>query len=267
VGSASTVLQCNRVSDKVAVVTPDLPGNVILVHGVNDVGTGYEAAERGLCAGLSQRLDQPALRPAGYRLPGAEDNRRLEPDPDAVFFKRTAMQATHSPVIPFYWGYRPAEGDYKSYKVTRHGQAVDRWGNRLDRDFSKGGGPFANATTTLVDMWNRGFGVPPGNPVDWKQDQLRQGILEWKKFVEQFKEYYDAEEDWRKELIYGNCAYYSTGELPECLPLITQLPAAVVNETMSGLRIGPTPKADESAAAAQQPLKRRGLGGKEETQR
>jgi hypothetical protein len=100
-----------------------------------------------------------------------------------------------------------------------------------------------------------------------KKDQLRQGILEWKKFVEQFKEYYDAEEDWRKELIYGNCAYYSTGELPECLPLITQLPAAVVNETMSGLRIGPTPKADESAAAAQQPSGRPGPDRKGETPR
>lgn len=166
-GSDSTVLQCGRGDrPKTVAVAPDLPGNVILVHGVNDVGVSYAQVEAGLCAGLRERLEQRTLEAANYRMPAADDAKRLEPDPDAVFFKRTATQRTHNPVIPFYWGYRPAKGDYKSFRNTAHGQAVDRWGNRLDRDFSKGGGPFANATSTLPDMWNRGFGSAPGDPVD-----------------------------------------------------------------------------------------------------
>ena len=52
----STVLQCNRLRDKVIEVPRDLPGNIILVHGVNDVGTSFNAVEEGLCAGLQERL-------------------------------------------------------------------------------------------------------------------------------------------------------------------------------------------------------------------
>ena len=63
----STVLQCNRVRDRVIEVPRELPGNVILVHGVNDVGMGYSAAEEGLCAGLQDRLFR-YFKPAEYRL-------------------------------------------------------------------------------------------------------------------------------------------------------------------------------------------------------
>lgn len=131
------------------------PGNIILVHGVNDLGTSYSAVEEGLCKGLTERLDGD-LRPASYRLPIESDKAKLEKDPDAVFYKRTVSDDTISPVIPFYWGFREENAHAKKGDQTSHGQCVDRYGNRLDLDFAKGGGPFANATSTLPDMWNRG---------------------------------------------------------------------------------------------------------------
>jgi hypothetical protein len=137
----------------------NLPGSVILVHGVNDVGTCYDAVESGLCEGLTTRLHGD-LRPATYRMPQPTDRDKLEDDPDAVFYKRTLIDDAYSPVIPFYWGYREEQGRARDGAMTPHGQAVDRYGNRLDKDLSKGGGPFANATTSLIDMWNRGKGGP-----------------------------------------------------------------------------------------------------------
>ena len=95
----------------------------------------------------------PPYTPAHYRMPTTADARRLEDDPDAVFYKRQLGADTHSPVIPFYWGYRDIPDESTA---PRNGQNVDTHGNRLDKDRSKGGGPFANATSNLVDMWNRG---------------------------------------------------------------------------------------------------------------
>ena len=142
---------------------PTLPSTTVLVHGVNDVGVGYGEVERGLCAGLAQRLCQAAgsFVPGAYRLPGdqADDATRVLDDPDAVFFKRSTGERTHSPVIPFYWGYREQSKPAK----TKAGQNLDRYGNRLDKDLSKGGGPFSNATTTLPDLWNSGHGSVPGS--------------------------------------------------------------------------------------------------------
>jgi hypothetical protein len=89
---------------------------------------------------------------------------------------------------------------------------------------------------------------------DWRlkepepYEQLRPGILEWKIFLKMFRDYYNAEPDWRQALIRGSCVYYSRGELPACLPLIDALPPMVVNETMSGLRFGPKSAAAETAA-------------------
>lgn len=103
VGEASTVLQCKRKSDKVAQARRELPGNIILIHGVNDVGAGYREAEEGLCAGLEQRLYR-RFKAGGYVMPGAADKDKLLDDPDAVFFKRSVGDDTDSPVIPFYWG-------------------------------------------------------------------------------------------------------------------------------------------------------------------
>ena len=162
-GEDTSVLQSGRKSDKTVAVKPDLPGNVIIIHGVNDVGVGFGAVEEGLCAGLNKRLSI-GLVPAGYRMPTADDMGRLVDDPDAVYFKRHADKQTFSPVIPFYWGYREESNAAR----TAFGQKTDRNGNRLDKDLSKGGGPFANATGTIPDMWNRGAGAPidpVGDPI------------------------------------------------------------------------------------------------------
>lgn len=155
IGAANAVTMTNRSKDKILPVRHNTPGNIILVHGVNDTGTSYAAVERGLCEGLATRLSGD-LTPASYKLPTADDAKHLLDDPDAVFFKRTINTETLSPVIPFYWGYREETAQVQLNAKLSRGQALDRNGNRLDRDFSKGGGPFANATSTLPDMWNKG---------------------------------------------------------------------------------------------------------------
>jgi len=151
----STVLQCNRLRDKVIEVPRDAPGNIILVHGVNDVGTSFNAVEDGLCAGLQERLLR-YFKPVEYKMPSETDKDKVDDDPDAVYFKRQVKPDTDSPVIPFYWGYREVQSETK----TVHGQKTDRYGTRLDKDLSKGGGPFGNATSSLPDMWNRGVYAP-----------------------------------------------------------------------------------------------------------
>jgi len=105
IGNDISVLQSGRKSDKNVDVRPDLPCNVIVIHGVNDVGTSFNAVEDGLCGGLDHRLHGKPGRfvPGSYRMPTAADKNVVEPDPDAVFFKRSIQEATHSPVIPFYW--------------------------------------------------------------------------------------------------------------------------------------------------------------------
>jgi hypothetical protein len=162
-GEDTSVLQSGRKSDKTVAVKPDLPGNVIVIHGVNDVGVGFNAVEEGLCTGLNKRLSI-GLVPAVYRMPTEDDKGKLVDDPDALFFKRQITKETFSPVIPFYWGYR----EETDAALKAFGQKTDRNGNRLDKDLSKGGGPFANATGTIPDMWNKGAGAPVdpvGDPI------------------------------------------------------------------------------------------------------
>lgn len=159
-GSAKGLVHPNRSMDCNVDIHAALPGTVILIHGVNDVGTFFPAAEEGLCAGLNTRLNRQDLTHARYSVPTKADDEKVAPDPDDLFFKRKSDSSTHSPVVPFYWGYRP-EGKFngggkESGDATAHGQQVDQYGNRLDKDRSKGGGPFANATNSLPDMWNSG---------------------------------------------------------------------------------------------------------------
>ena len=153
-----------------------LPCITILVHGVNDVGEAYDAQETGLCAGLNARLDRahgPGIHgvgdlvPAKYAMPPATPEARrkegIKADPDAVYFRRTADRNSWSPVIPFYWGSSesagvdPHTGQPYIKKDNWHGQWTDRYGNRLDKNGSKNGGPFANATTNLNALWSDGF--------------------------------------------------------------------------------------------------------------
>ena len=171
-GSEQALLQCGRPPEQLVHVRVrrELPGNVIVIHGVNDVGTSFDAVEKGLCQGLDARLyglregGPGILRPAAWRMPQPDDKDKLEPDPDAIFFKRQLVDTTNSPVIPFYWGFRERSN---AAKVV-NGQNTDRHGNRLDKDMSKNGGPFGNATNTLPDMWNKGLYSPldvGGDPV------------------------------------------------------------------------------------------------------
>lgn len=153
-----------------------LPCITILVHGVNDVGEAYAAQEAGLCQGLNARLDRahelglnarPDLHPANYKMPPAtaaeQKKEGIVSDPDAVYYRRATDRNTHSPVVPFYWGSRenggidPHTGEPYIKKDNWHGQWTDRYGNRLDKNGAKNGGPFANATTTLNAMWGAGF--------------------------------------------------------------------------------------------------------------
>lgn len=162
-GYREAVLETNRTQCKSVVVRRRLPGNIIVVHGVNDVGTSYAAVEEGLCAGLEDRLLR-YFKPAKYTNPTAADKKKVEQDPDDAFYKRKVEADTNSPVIPFYWGYRELNGETK----VVNGQKVDRYGNRLDKDSSKGGGPFGNATNTIPDMWNKGTCAPfdpAGDPI------------------------------------------------------------------------------------------------------
>ncbi len=142
-------------------VTRPYPAYVILIHGVNDVGEAYPSQEAGLCDGLNERLDRGDLNPAPYFTPdrksqdGIKELKAYMDAPEAHFFRRQPVDSTHSPVIPFYWGSR--EETSKINKKEKHGQWLDSHGNRLDKDGAKNGGPFANATSTLPDMWGDGF--------------------------------------------------------------------------------------------------------------
>ncbi|PIG26536.1 uncharacterized protein DUF3274 [Janthinobacterium sp. 35] len=165
-GKSSALLHCGRMQDAIVRIRPELPGNIIVIHGVNDVGTSFGAVEKGLCQGLDARMygGGHVFTPAAYRMPQESDKREVIADPDAVYFKRQPDDTTYSPVIPFYWGFRERSN---ASKVV-NGQNTDRYGNRLDKDMSKNGGPFGNATNTLPDMWNKGLFSPydvGGDPV------------------------------------------------------------------------------------------------------
>ncbi|CAG9193594.1 conserved hypothetical protein [Paraburkholderia tropica] len=152
------------------------PCITILVHGVNDLAGIYADIEQGLCDGLNDRLDHltnargqfnvAALVSATYSLPTDDDH--LAKDPDKVYYRRLANTgkggtSPRSVVIPFYWGFREDSGKDPKTKLpyvqkdTPHGEWLDRYGNRLDKAATKEGGAFANATTTLPDMWLKGF--------------------------------------------------------------------------------------------------------------
>ncbi|MBG7458991.1 DUF3274 domain-containing protein [Pseudomonas aeruginosa] len=156
------------------------PCIVILIHGVNDLAGVYDDLETGICVGLNERLDHlltkqgkrspAALNPATYTSPKDDDGKA--PNPDAVYYRRLAVEGKYgghsrSVVIPFYWGFREEENQIK--KATAHGEWLDRFGNRLDKAGTKEGGVFGNATSTIQDMFGRGFsaklGPVPMNPL------------------------------------------------------------------------------------------------------
>lgn len=77
-----------------------MPGIVILVHGVNDVGEAYQNQEKGIIAGLKKRLNRPDFYAHEWK-----DYRITVPG--------------RSPIIPFYWGYKPVtREEYMGDSVT-----------------------------------------------------------------------------------------------------------------------------------------------------
>lgn len=151
-----------------------MPCIVILVHGVNDVGEAYQNQDTGICAGLNERLGRTDLHPHLW-------------DPDEFMITDVEGKVAHSPVIPFYWGYKPVdkatwEADQQRYRAElrekrdktdlpydtyqqdnekiRHahnGENIDNLNNWLDKKAcAKGGGTFANATTSIPDMFGPG---------------------------------------------------------------------------------------------------------------
>jgi len=157
------------------------PCIVILIHGVNDLAGSYADQEEGICEGLNERLDHlttvrggrnmAALNPAIYTSP--KDDNGAAHLPDVAYYRRLSLAGklggrSRSVVIPFYWGFR--EEEQAINKRTTHGEWLDRFGNRLDKDGIKQGGMFANATTNIPDMFGPGFsgrllGAMPINPV------------------------------------------------------------------------------------------------------
>jgi hypothetical protein len=165
---------------RIAVPRP-MPNFTILIHGVNDLGEAYEAQEQGLCQGLNDRLDRRSslekaggdLRATTYNAAYAEllktttdpqQRKKLEENPDAILYRRAKDENAKSPIIPFYWGFRedgaidPRTKQPKYINTTAtHGEWTDRFGNRIDKDGAKGGGPFTNATSNLPDMFGPGY--------------------------------------------------------------------------------------------------------------
>ena len=158
-----------------------MPGIVILVHGVNDIGEAYPTQAEGLCAGLNLRLSRDDIDP------GQWDVSKACPDNRVASYTRSREAPGNNPIIPFYWGYRPVdkatyEEDQKRYKdeldkrgknagvdlpydayyIASKGQPqagyenTDNFHNWLNDHYCKNGGVFANATTNLADMWGPG---------------------------------------------------------------------------------------------------------------
>lgn len=171
----------------VAVPRP-MPCIVILVHGVNDVGEAYQNQENGIIAGLSKRLNRTDLYAHEWKDFMMMHNEEAQ--------KKIAAPG-RSPVIPFYWGYKPVTyddwvADQQNYRKEVDAQKLgdkahipydayqqndkekmkavgndgdnkvkfqnDNWNNALDMNFAKGGGTFANATTSIPDMLGPGAG-------------------------------------------------------------------------------------------------------------
>ncbi|MFM0489687.1 T6SS effector phospholipase Tle3 domain-containing protein [Paraburkholderia graminis] len=161
-------------------VPADRPGIVIFLHGVNDPGATYEKVESGICQGLNWRLNRKDLKAGDYgaawkaaqktQADAAKSGAKVPDsaktvlnDPDTYLYKRLEDTLTNSVFIPFYWGYRAADGevakDEQGHPVKLRTQHQDTKGNRLDAHFAKEGGYFDNATNNIPDMYGEGFKV------------------------------------------------------------------------------------------------------------
>lgn len=169
----------------VAVPRP-MPCIVILVHGVNDVGEAYQNQETGIITGLKKRLNRTDLYAHEWKDFIMMHNEEAQ---------KKISSPGRSPFIPFYWGYKPVTHDEWRADQKRYRDEVgklkdkahlpfdayqedsatnkaalgnddnapmkfqnDNFKNALDTNFAKGGGTFANATTTIPDMLGPGAG-------------------------------------------------------------------------------------------------------------
>ncbi|WP_341666574.1 T6SS effector phospholipase Tle3 domain-containing protein [Alcaligenes sp. SDU_A2] len=178
IAQASALTMANRPGLCPVQIPADLPGIVIFIHGVNDNGANYGTVEQGLCQGLNERLGRTDMQPGLYgrqyrqaQMDGKRDERILN-DPDTYLYQREPGKTGPSVVLPFYWGLRPDNQDIATLDnpgviTSRHadehgrlmtrGQYQDVHGNRLDANFAKGGGFFANATNNIPQMYEPGF--------------------------------------------------------------------------------------------------------------
>lgn len=178
-----------------------LPCIVILVHGVNDIGEAYPNLDKGICAGLNKRLGRDDLKANIWQQIDEVDKQGnfapymkmdLERNVDDSLSTKgyRIVEEGYSPVIPFYWGYRPVDiesyyqdqedykqrlkGDdpelpYDSYWIEQNTAELaelvgqfeklncDKFGNWLDDYFRRNGGPFSDATTCIPDMYGPGM--------------------------------------------------------------------------------------------------------------
>jgi hypothetical protein len=170
-------------------VQPPLPCIVILVHGVNDVGEAYENQDKGLCLGLNTRLGRQDMHAHDWKVQEfsiSDTDGNITTKTCAVQEQTCIGVVNRSPIIPFYWGYKPVDHDtwkadqtrykaelakkgndadlpYDTYrefdatKIKNHdGENTDNLNNWLDPSSAKGGGTFANATTNIPDMFGPG---------------------------------------------------------------------------------------------------------------
>jgi len=135
---------------------PPLPGIVIFVHGVNSDGEWYKATEKGLCAGLNDRLKRCDHQmayptPEGGQLTPATYMAELTPDgfinPNMKSDTFMEDSAHFTPAIHFRWGYKAGAKELQEFGKGIYLNERDYWG----------GGPFANGCSSLPDLWTEGL--------------------------------------------------------------------------------------------------------------
>ncbi|SIR67187.1 hypothetical protein SAMN05421829_1331, partial [Aromatoleum tolulyticum] len=133
---------------KDVLLQPDMPGIIIFVHGVNSEGEWYEAAEQHILAGLNKRLGRNDLKPREW------DPRAAKPKPET---------SDRSPIIHFFWGYRPKDGEERRWRVPLRDSSKER-NSAWAKDYTPvpplywGGGPFQNGCNNLPLLWSpQGF--------------------------------------------------------------------------------------------------------------
>lgn len=170
-----------------------LPCIVILIHGVNDIGEAFGNLDEKICEGLNKRLGRNDIKPNRWQW--VQDTKddfspRIQMLTEWIDPDTKEKQKGNSPVIPFYWGYRPVDIEtyykeqqayktrlekgnpeelpYDAYWIEQETKELaelfefaklncDHFGNWLDAAFRRNGGPFSDATTCIPDMYGPGL--------------------------------------------------------------------------------------------------------------